>query len=143
MREPGEGPDEAEPAGRDGRAPDGGGRWTQLGTRRTAWRASCATPRCGFDLSRDEAELAELTERSSDPNLWNDQAEAQSVMRRAEELRSGIAAWRELEARATGLAEMAELAAADPDEAAALQPDLDRDLAALQADWNRMEQLLL
>ena len=60
-------------------------------------------------------------------------------MRRAEELRSGIASWRELEQRATGLAEMAEMAAADPDGAASLGPDLERDLAALQADWARME----
>jgi peptide chain release factor 2 len=64
-------------------------------------------------------------------------------MRRAEELRSGIASWRELEQRATGLAEMAEMAAADPDGAASLGPDLERDLAALQADWARMEQQVL
>jgi peptide chain release factor 2 len=66
-------------------------------------------------------------------------------MRRAEELRSGIAAWRDLEQRAEALAEMAELAAADedPEAAEALRPDLERDLAALQADWARMEQQLL
>ena len=65
-------------------------------------------------------------------------------MRRAEELRSEIAAWRDLESRATGLAEMAELAAAgDPAEASAIQPDLERELAALNADWSRMEQQLL
>jgi peptide chain release factor 2 len=64
-------------------------------------------------------------------------------MRRAEELRSGIASWRELEQRATGLAEMAEMAAADPDGAASLGPDLERDLAALQADWALMEQQVL
>jgi peptide chain release factor 2 len=64
-------------------------------------------------------------------------------MRRAEELRSGIGAWRELEQRADGLAEMAEMAAADPEGAASLQPDLERDLAGLQADWGRMEQQLL
>jgi peptide chain release factor 2 len=64
-------------------------------------------------------------------------------MRRAEELRSGIAQWRQLEQRAVGLAEMAEMAAADPAEAAALLPDLESDLAALNADWSRMEQQLL
>jgi peptide chain release factor 2 len=64
-------------------------------------------------------------------------------MRRAEELRSGIGAWRELEHRADGLAEMAEMAAADPEGAATLQPDLERDLGSLQADWARMEQQLL
>jgi peptide chain release factor 2 len=38
---------------------------------------------------------------------------------------------------------MADLAAADPEEGAALLPDLERDLASLQADWGRMEQQLL
>jgi peptide chain release factor 2 len=64
-------------------------------------------------------------------------------MRRAEELRSEIEAWRSMAERATGLAEMAEMAAADPEEGASLQPDLERDLAALQRDWARMEQQLL
>jgi peptide chain release factor 2 len=64
-------------------------------------------------------------------------------MRRAEELRSEIETWRSLGDRASGLAEMAEMAAADPVEASSLQPDLERDLASLQADWGRMEHQLL
>ncbi len=64
-------------------------------------------------------------------------------MRRAEELRAGISSWRELEERAEDLAEMAELAAAEPTEAETILPDLERDLASLQADWARMEQQLL
>ena len=64
-------------------------------------------------------------------------------MRRAEELRSEIESWRSIGERASGLAEMAEMAAADPAESASLLPDLERDLASLQADWNRMEQQLL
>jgi peptide chain release factor 2 len=38
---------------------------------------------------------------------------------------------------------MAELASEDPEEAATLLPDLQRDLASLQADWNAMESQLL
>ncbi len=64
-------------------------------------------------------------------------------MRRAEELRAEIDTWRSLAERARGLAEMAEMAAADPDEGAALTADLERDLSSLQADWARMEQQLL
>jgi peptide chain release factor 2 len=64
-------------------------------------------------------------------------------MRRAEELRSEIEMWRSLADRATGLAEMAEMAAADPVEAASLQPDLERDLASLQTDWGRLEHQLM
>ena len=64
-------------------------------------------------------------------------------MRRAEELRSEIQTWNSLGDRASGLAEMAEMAANEPDDTASLLPDLERELAALQSDWNRMEQLLL
>jgi peptide chain release factor 2 len=64
-------------------------------------------------------------------------------MRRAEELRSEIGEWRAIHDRASGLAEMAEMAAADPGEAASLQPDLERDLDSLRADWAGMEQRLL
>jgi len=64
-------------------------------------------------------------------------------MRRAEELRSEIESWRTLGERAAGLADIAQMAADDPDEAAAILPDLERDLAAIQVDWARMEQQLL
>jgi peptide chain release factor 2 len=64
-------------------------------------------------------------------------------MRRAEELRSELETWRSLRERADGLAEMAEMAAAEPDGGAALDADLSSDLASLQADWSRIEQQLL
>ena len=64
-------------------------------------------------------------------------------MRRAEELRAEIESWRSMAERARGLAEMSTMAAADPEEGASLLPDLERDLAGLQADWGRMEQQLL
>jgi peptide chain release factor 2 len=143
VRESGQGACQGQPDGGDGGAPDGGFHWTQLGTRRSASRDSWPTPRCVFDHAGNEAELAELTERSADPNLWNDPAEAQAIMRRAEELRSELETWSSLADRASGLAEMAEMAAADGAGAATLLPDLERDLAALQSDWSRMEQTLL
>jgi peptide chain release factor 2 len=64
-------------------------------------------------------------------------------MRRAEELRAEIDAWRSLEQRANGLAEMAEMAAADASGDSSLEADLQRDLDSLQADWRRVEQQLL
>ena len=65
------------------------------------------------------------------------------MLRRADELREELAAWRGLEERARGLAEIAELAAAEPDGDAELTADLQRDLDALSADWTRMEGRLL
>ena len=90
-----------------------------------------------------EVELAELTARSSDPGLWDDPAAAQKLLRRADELREEAAAWRAFESRAQDLAEVAELAAAEPDGGAEMAADLHRDLAALQADWTAMETRLM
>jgi len=94
-------------------------------------------------LPAKELELAQLTSRSSDPGLWDDPAAAQAVLRRADELREEIGAWQGLEARARALSEMAELAAAEPDGGIELTGDLERELTALSADWNRMEERLL
>jgi peptide chain release factor 2 len=95
-------------------------------------------------LPAKEAELAELETRSADPDLWDDPAAAQALLRRADELRDEIGAWRGLEQRARGLAEMAELAAAEPDGGSSMSADLEGELATLSADWTRMEgQLLL
>ncbi len=58
-------------------------------------------------------------------------------------MREEIGAWQALGARAHGLAEMAEMAAADPEEGESLLPDLERDLAQLQRDWTGMESRLL
>jgi peptide chain release factor 2 len=143
VRQSGQDPIQDESPGGDGRAADGGRPWTQLGTRPRGSRGSWPTQRCVFDLPAKEAELAELTARSADPNLWDDPGAAQRVLRRADELREEIETWRGLEARASGVAEMAAEAAADADEGGALAADLERDLSTLQADWERLEQRLL
>ena len=88
-------------------------------------------------------ELARLEAKSADPDLWNDQAAAQTLLRRADELREEVGAWTDLKARADALAEIAELAETDAEEGDGLQADLQRDLDALNADWKRMEGVLL
>ena len=88
-------------------------------------------------------ELARLEAKSADPDLWNDQAAAQTLLRRADELREEVGAWTDLKARPDALAEIAELAETDAEEGDGLQADLQRDLDALNADWKRMEGVLL
>ena len=66
------------------------------------------------------------------------------MLRRAELLRGEIEQWRALRARASDLAEMAEMAAtAGEEDGESLRPDLERDLASLQADYARLESQLL
>jgi peptide chain release factor 2 len=142
LRQPGTRAQQERAVDGDG-APHGFSPWTQLRTRRSGWRASWPIRRCAFDLPAKELELADLTSRSSDPGLWDDPAAAQALLRRADELREEIDAWQKLGARASALAEMAEMAAAEPDGGANMAADLEKDLAALSADWNRMESRLL
>jgi peptide chain release factor 2 len=94
-------------------------------------------------LPAKETELAELTEKSADPNLWDDPNAAQAMLRRADELREEIGTWRDLEARSGALVEIAELAEADGDAGNGLQADLQRDLDTLNADWTRLQSRLL
>ena len=66
------------------------------------------------------------------------------MLRRIEALRDEIDRWRGIRERAHALAEMADLAAASPeDEAAALLPDLEADLTTLKAEYTRLESELL
>jgi peptide chain release factor 2 len=65
------------------------------------------------------------------------------MLRRADELRDEIGLWRDLEARANGLVEIAELAEADGGSGNGLQADLQRDLDSLSFDWNRLQSRLL
>ena len=145
MRQSGEGAQQEPPDRRRGakRASHGDGGWTELRTRPSAWRASWPTRRCVFDLPTKESELAELTARSGDPTLWDDPQAAQALLRRADELREEIGTWRDLEARANGLVEIAELAEADGDSGNGIQADLQRDLDSVRADWDKLQSRLL
>jgi peptide chain release factor 2 len=89
------------------------------------------------------AELEELSAQSADPNLWDDPARAQSVLRRADELREEIGFWTDLERQAHELVGLTELAAAEPDGGEGMRADLEASLAGLQAAWTTAEQRLM
>jgi peptide chain release factor 2 len=94
-------------------------------------------------LRARRAELEDLTAKSSDPNLWDDPEQAQSVLRRADELRDEIGFWAELERQATDLVDLTDLATAEPDGGESMRADLHASLTALQGSWASAEQRLL
>jgi peptide chain release factor 2 len=94
-------------------------------------------------LPGKEIELADLTTKSGDADLWNDPAAAQKLLRRIDELREEITTWGEFGSRARTIADVAEMAAEEPDGGASMTADLERDLASLTADWTTMEGRLM
>ena len=100
-----------------------------------------ARPRGVFDLPAKEARLAELDGLTAAPDFWADQRAAQKALRTAEGLRDEIALWRDLEARASSLLELHELAGEADD--AELLAEIERDAAALLASFERERTALL
>lgn len=108
------------------------------------WRpCECAlTPFGGvFDLAGKQNEAESLEERAADPNLWNDQREAQGVMQRLNRLKQEIEQWGGMEARMTSLAELIEIALSEDDES--LRDEIAAELATLRADLERRELALM
>ncbi len=70
-----------------------------------------------FDWDRALSRLDELNARAEDPSLWDNPANAQSLMRERNRLDAAIAAVRTLEVDRADVAELAELAEADNDDA--------------------------
>ncbi|MEO7118652.1 MAG: peptide chain release factor 2 [Candidatus Limnocylindrales bacterium] len=92
-----------------------------------------------LDLDAKQERLSALDEAASAPDLWDDQKHAQRILREAESLREELTAWRDLQRRAEDLAELAEMAAVDPEMASGL----DDEHAGLIADYERMRTALL
>jgi peptide chain release factor 2 len=94
-----------------------------------------------FDLAGKAAALAELDQRASAPDFWNDTREAQRVLRTADGLRDELDTWNDLVRRADDLAELAELTAeaSDPE----LEAGVERECAAVEADYERLRTSLL
>ena len=72
--------------------------------------------RCDFDLPARERELAQLREQAQSPDLWDDQNQAQRVMKGVARLESLLATWQDLEAKSRDLQALLELAEEAGDE---------------------------
>ncbi|PJF36432.1 MAG: peptide chain release factor 2 [Candidatus Thermofonsia Clade 1 bacterium] len=88
--------------------------------------ASLSSSWSAFDLAAKRREAAELEEKSSAPNFWDDVRKAQEAMQRLAVLRDTIGEWESLQARLKDALELAQL----DDES--LAEDLEREVEALQ-----------
>lgn len=62
-----------------------------------------------FDLPKQEAELANLEQQATAPDLWDNPNQAQQLMKRVSALREQVESWRKLEQRIADNRELAEL----------------------------------
>jgi hypothetical protein len=88
-----------------------------------------------FDISGKEKEIAGLQKQSASPDLWQDRANAQSVMRRLADTNRTVQRWRGLEKRLADIAELAELSAADD----SLSAEIEKEINALTAELTELE----
>ena len=87
------------------------------------------------------AELAKLEANAAKPGFWDDQRTAQRILREADGLRGELTLWQDLDARASGLEELSDLATeAEDDEMLA---EIDRDAEALRVSFERERTALL
>ena len=90
-----------------------------------------------FDLEAKTEELYVLEKDSSDPNLWNDQEKAQSMMKKIGNLKGLIDSWKEVSQTCDDLAELYEMS--KDEESADLTATLESDIADLRARVEKME----
>jgi len=94
-----------------------------------------------LDLEAKTKRVADLDALTQEPGFWDDQRAAQKVLREADSLRTELATWHDILARAADLEAAVELLQEAPD--AELERELERDAASLEADFARERTALL
>ncbi len=94
-----------------------------------------------FDLPQRLSEYKELEQESEQPNLWDDAANAQSVMQKMSATRAFVEPFHSLDKRAADLLELVELAQLEDD--ADLASEIDKELPKLERDYRAFERTLL
>ena len=96
-----------------------------------------ATSWCVFDVAALEKKAQQLEQQSAQPDFWDDQQAAQSIMKQLADLNSRVETWRGLERRSADVRELVELAAGEDD--AELGQDLERDVDAIAKQLEQLE----
>ena len=116
------------------------GEWTNGNSGSPNYSSACGMCRCDFDLPAKQRELDDLREASQAPDLWNDRADAQRVMRGVARLEGLLTTWQNLEAHSADVQALLELAQEGTDaERAGLTEDIERDLSALEDEYQALE----
>jgi len=94
-------------------------------------------PWCIFDIAAKEADIGRLEKESTQPDFWQDQARAQSVMRRLAERKRAVERWRRLEKRISDTAELRSLAEEEGD--ARLEIEVQSEIDKIASDLDELE----
>lgn len=81
---------------------------------------------CIFDFAKNEQQLVEYQKKSEDPDLWNNNDEAQHVMKMVADLRAEIEEWQSLQKLVHDTLELAEM------NEESLRPELEAELLELE-----------
>lgn len=84
-------------------------------------------------MAKREANLAELQQKSEDPNLWNDAENARKLMKNLADVREEVEGWHRLTDRIRDLAELAQL------EDESLRAELSQEAEAIEQELQRRE----
>lgn len=92
-----------------------------------------------FDQTGRQSEITSLEARVSDPDLWNNAAEAQVLLQRLSHVRETIAPYMALESRIDDLDVMCELLVEEAEPESATIAELENDIKRLTVDLDRLE----
>ena len=88
-----------------------------------------------FDITAKEEKILDLEKQSAEPDFWNDQTGAQDSMRQLAEYRKVVLQWRDLEEKASDIAELIDLSGQDT----SMQVEIKSELEQLSATLDELE----
>ena len=98
----------------------------------TSWEAI-------FDQANRQREINDLETRASQPDLWNDPAQAQELLKQLSQIKEKLAPFRAVQARVDDLEAMCELLSEEGVEDEATLAEQDREADALKRELDQLE----
>ncbi|MDF1610534.1 peptide chain release factor 2 [Melioribacteraceae bacterium 09-Me] len=90
-----------------------------------------------FKLDEKESEIKSIQEKSEDPNFWNDQRTAQSLLQKSKSLQVWVDDWNKINSQLKNLLDYIELAEAEQDEN--LLIEIDNEIQNLEKVYSEFE----